>query len=61
MKLSLQNGVVLNIDPIDYKGQIKSFEKIRSEARNRCQNLGMAGRLLNDEFREVDSFDVCAA
>jgi len=57
MKISLANGVVLNVTLLNEDLSVKSHTDILSESAARCLNLFTSGVLLDDQYRVVARFD----
>lgn len=57
MKISLANGVVLNVCPVDENLQPKTQQEMINEARERCRAIFMAGVLLDNDLKTVARFN----
>lgn len=56
MKISLANGVVLDIASVNNDGKRKELSELRKEAATRCEYLGINGALLDDSFKVIARF-----
>lgn len=57
MKISLENGVVLNVYPLRHDGQRKTRNEVITEAAVRCRNVAMGGVLLDDLIKPVARYN----
>ncbi|HAU5618408.1 TPA: hypothetical protein JD310_004106 [Morganella morganii] len=57
MKISLVNGVVLNISRFNADFSLKSQADVMKESAERCSNLFTAGALVDEHYRIVAQFD----